>query len=151
QLAFEAFDYGSAAPHMRFLAGGPPQASAAQPEAAITQRMAESLDLAVGDIINSTQFGDHSIKLNVVVSGIWQPVDLEEAYWNGYTFASGSSNPVVYPILVTYDAFFGQLPRFASVGMRQEWIFYTLPERLNDANIASVSGSLGSLRAHLDG
>src|SRR5262249_43404368 len=151
QLAFEAHDYSAAASHMHFFSGAPPQTGVAQPEAAITRQMAQSLHLAVGDDLTTTQFGDHTLTLKVAVSGIWEPANADDAYWNGEIFDRSSGNPVVYPVLITYDAFYDQLPRFGSVGMRQEWVFYTLPERLNDANIAGAANNLGNLRSHLDG
>ena len=155
QVRFEGFDLAAAAPHMRFIAGAAPSpsptAAGAVSEGAITKQMADQVGVKVGDTLSVTQFGDHSIRLSVRVTGIWEPSDVNDPYWNGLRFEVSPNPPFVYPVLVTYDTFFSQLNRFNSVAMTQRWVYYTRPDALTVDNMAEVADNVGNLRSHLSG
>jgi putative ABC transport system permease protein len=155
QLTFEAFDYATTAPHMRFLAGGPPQnaASGTAPQVIITKEMADGEHLKVGDTITGAQLLQRNPALTFTVVGIWQPVQENDPYWNGLTFhANGSDTaPAIYPVLITYDTFYTQLQAFASLNMQQNWIYYTRSQAITTSNMGTVSERIGELRSHLNG
>src|SRR5262249_30340126 len=122
-VRFQAFDYATAAAHMRFLGGTPPpDVTRGVPQAAITHEMAMDDDLDVGSTLVVTQFGNHDVHLAATVSGIWAP-DEGDAYWNGINFsAHGSDNaPSVYPVQLTFDGLFAGLAAFKNLGMSQHW------------------------------
>jgi putative ABC transport system permease protein len=151
-LIFEAFDYSVAGPHMHFVAGTIPSAvgSGQPPQVAVTEQMAQDLGLNVGDLIQGTEFGDHSRTIPLSISGIWIPSE-SDPFWNGASFARATSGVVDYKLLVTFDAFFNQVGAFSSVGMQQNWIFYTRPDTINTGNMSSISTSIGNLRSRLNG
>src|SRR5690348_2842364 len=154
QVRFEGFDFSAAAAHMRFIAGSAPSSSpaaGATPNGLITQQFADQFGLKLGDILSVTQFGDHSIRLAVRVSGIWTPTDVNDPYWNGLRFEVSPNPPFIYPVLVTYDTFFSQLNRFNSVAMTQRWVYYTRADALSVDTIAAVVEDVGNLRSHLSG
>lgn len=155
QLTFEAFDYGAAASHMRFVAGQAPLASSGSGGAAqviITQEMAQYEQLKMGDSLLAINFGDHSHQLAAHIVGIWTPVDPNDAYWNGLPFTSGSTGDIVtYPVLLHTDAFFSTLQMFPGLGMSQHWVYYTRPDRITSDNAASVAQSFDSFVAHAKG
>lgn len=152
-VTFLAFDLASAAPHLRFVAGGPATSATSGIPVDITTEMAQDDGLTLGSRLRVTQFGGHDKTLTATVVGIFTPSDPNEAYWNGLTFAAGGSanQPKIYPVLMSYDVFFGQLSAFPLVGMTQHWVFYTQPESINTGNMASVRESIGQFRAHING
>jgi putative ABC transport system permease protein len=151
-LIFEAFDYSAAGPHMHFVSGTFPSAagSGQPPQVAVTEQMAQDLDLKVGDRIQGTEFGDHSRTISLSISGIWIPNE-SDPFWNGASFARAASGVADYKLLVTFDAFFNQVGAFSSVGMQQNWVFYTRPGVINTGNMNSISTSIGNLRSRLNG
>jgi putative ABC transport system permease protein len=152
QLTFQAFDYAAAAPHMRFLAGGPPQAAgSATPQAIVTTEMANALNVKVGSRLTATEFGNHTFLVNLTVAGIWEPVDVNDPYWNGLSFSADNGGTVIYPVLVTYDDLFAQLGRASDIGMQQNWVYYTRADALNTGNMADAADGIGAFRAHLNG
>lgn len=153
QLAFEAFDYGAAASHMHFVAGQAPQAtSGASPEVVITQDMAQSEHLKVGDSLAAVNFGDHSHQVALRIAGIWTPTDPNDAYWNGLTFTSDHTTDIVtYPVLLNVDAFFSKLQAIPGLGMTQHWVYYTRPERITSDNATSAAQAFDSFVAHARG
>ena len=151
-LIFEAFDYGVAGPHMHFVSGAAPSPVGAgqTPQVAVTEQMAQDLGLKVGDPIEGTEFGDHSQTISLRVSGIWTQ-DESDPFWNGATFARASSGAVDYKLLVTFDSFFNQIGAFSSVGMQQNWIYYTHPSAISTGNMNSIATSIANLRSRLNG
>ncbi|HEV2461662.1 MAG TPA: ABC transporter permease, partial [Ktedonobacterales bacterium] len=155
QVTFEAFDYASIARHMRFSAGGPPQTTPAdaQPQVIVTQEMADSEGVHVGDNLVTAPLNNRQQTLTLHVVGIWTPLSATDPFWNDFSFqANGSATaPIIYPILVTYDTFFNRLSAFPNVSMDQNWFFYTQPTAITSDNLGAVAGSIGDLRAHLSG
>ncbi|MFI5274806.1 MAG: hypothetical protein ACHQ4H_17380, partial [Ktedonobacterales bacterium] len=149
QLRFEAWDYASAAAHMRFVAGGPPQpAATGAPQMVITQEMAQDEHLAVGDSITASQLALRDQTATFSIAGIWTPRDPNDAYWNGFTFTADGTDttPAIYPVLVPLDTFFAQLSTFSGLGMSQNWFFYTRPQAITTANLGAITGDIAALR-----
>jgi ABC-type lipoprotein release transport system permease subunit len=150
QMVTEGFNFTSAAPHMRFLQGGPPVDAPDQPQIAITAQMASDLNLAVGSTITWSQFGTHIPQITARVTGIWEPIDDNDPYWNGLSFGSDSP-PQVYPVQLPVESFYAVLPALQSVGMTQHWVYYTRPEAITTANMDQVVQQLGDFRSHVSG
>ena len=151
-LIFEAYDYSAVGPHMHFVAGTTPQATGPgqTPQVVVTQQMAQDFNLKVGDLIKGTEFGNHNHMVLLAISGIWAPNETDP-FWNGATFARGSSGAVDYKLLITYDTFFNQIAAFSGVGMQQNWIYYTNPSAINVGNMGAISSAIGDLRSRLNG
>jgi putative ABC transport system permease protein len=151
-LIFEAFDYSAVGPHMHFVAGTTPQVTGPgeTPQVVITQQMAQDFHLKVADRIKGTEFGDHANTILLTISGIWAPNETDP-FWNGATFARGSSSSVDYKLLITYDTFFNQIGAFSGVGMQQNWIYYTNPSAITVGNMDAISSAIGNLRSRLNG
>lgn len=149
---FLAFDYAAAAPHMHLLAGTIP-APGATDGALITQQMASVLKLRVGDPLVWTSFGKHSDHLALTVAGIWQPASPTDPYWNGLSFNTeeAKSHPYVFPVLVTTQTFFSQVPALSTLGMSQRWVYYTRPTHITVASASAVLSSLTTLRSRING
>lgn len=153
QVTFRAFDYAATAPHMRILAGALPSSGAGGAGVAITKEMADILDLHVGDGFRISQFGDHTQQGELKVVGVWQTVDSADPYWNGLSFAPPAEQDrvIIYPVLVSFDTFFGPLAQFQRVSMTQNWIYYTRGDRLDASNMQAASDNIGRFKAHLSG
>ena len=149
QVTYDAFDFTSAAPHMQILAGSAPHPGAA--EAMVTKEMADAFHITPGAALTVAEFGEHDITSTVTVSGVWQPTDASDPYWNGLDFSADSSGTLIYPVLVSVDTFFGQLAHFDTLGMHQNWIFYTHPDAITTSNMASVAADIGTFRARMNG
>ena len=105
------FDYASALPHMKVLAGRLPQdAKDGIPEVMVSTKMGlHTGDLITIDYQAATISGD-TLKLHplvVRVVGVWFPKDLDDPYWNGRSYDSvpppppavGPPGPTFYPLL----------------------------------------------------
>jgi len=154
QIRFQAFDYAAAAPHMRFVAGAPPQAAGAgaPPQAAVTEEMAKDLGLQVGGPISVTQFGSHSVRYTAVVAGIWSPVDVDDPYWNGLSFAAANgAGADIYPVQLATGTLLAGLAPLKGVGMAQHWVYYTQPGGISIDNLDQAYGNVVGFRSHVGG
>ena len=154
EMRFRAFDFATAASHMRFAQGRAPQAKqGGVPEAVITTEMASDLQLAPGQTVTAAAFGAHDRTFTVTIVGVWKPVDERDPFWNGLNFnaAVTADAPKIYPILLTPDALFAGLGSFPGLELTQHWIYYTVPQRVDAQNIDEISANLGALRSHVTG
>lgn len=154
QASFLGFDLTAAGSHIHYLSGGAPQTgTAGEPQVVVTEEMAKDLKVQVGSTISVIQFGFHQPVLTVHVAGVFTPNDVNDPYWNGLPLSAGGSPtaPKVYPVLTSYETFFGQLSKFSNVGMRQHWIYYTQPETINTGNMDGIKQDIGNFRGHLNG
>lgn len=153
QLTFRAFDYAAAATHMRILSGALPSPGLdGEGTVALTKEMADNLNINVGENLAVNQFGDHSQQLTLKVVGIWQPVDPEDPYWNGLSFSlSSDANVIIYPALVSFDTFFGPLAQLKTVSMRQNWVYYTRADQLDNSSMVSAANGISQFKARLSG
>ncbi len=149
QVTFDAFDYSSAGTHLHLLSGSLPHAGGSHPQVLILQPMADAFHLTIGGLFTVTEFGDHSKKVTAQVAGIWEPTSATDPYWNGLSFNPAASTQVVYPVLSTIDDFFAQLAQLSNIGMRQNWIFYTQTDRLDQSSIGAVADGIGGFRSRL--
>jgi ABC-type lipoprotein release transport system permease subunit len=152
-VTFDAFDYAQALPHMQLLTGHLPATSGSGVyDALITQQMAADLHLAPGDQVKGVEFGEHQNQMVVRVTGIWQPAQANDPYWNGRSFARSTSQTsgVNYPVLIGQAALTSAMQQLPDVSVEQHWIAYTQPGRINTGNLDAVQTDIGELRAHLD-
>ncbi len=148
QVTFEAFDYGQAGSHMKLLAGqfpATPQPGATAPAAAlITQGMAQDLHLQVGDTLVA---GSLDNPVLTRVSGIWEPIQPDDMFWNGRSFATiQTDNGAIYPVLLDRSAFVTALLPLQGLLITQHWVYYTLPARIHDENMSAVAANIGQMR-----
>lgn len=160
EVKFLGFDLAAIGPHLHFLAGGPPAAAVTSTSVPvdITEQMAKQYSLVVGSHLVITQFGGadfgaKEIDMTLTVAGIFTPKDANDAYWNGLTFVAeeGNNPPPIYPVIISTDTFFSQLPVFTQVSMTEHWIYYTRPETINTNNMGDVLHDIGQLRAKVNG
>jgi len=153
RVVFQAIDFTAAAPHMTFLSGGPPQDSSQAPQVIVTLEMATDHGLHVGSTFEVTQFGDHRRTVTLVVSGIWQPTDVNDPYWNGRSFEarSGKESSDVYPVQLPISTFYSQLAPFDQVSMMQHLVYYTRPAAITITNMDGIADGIASFRAHMNG
>ncbi len=149
QVTYDALDFAAAAPHMHLLAGAAPRPGTAQ--ALVTREMADAFHISPGMPLTVAEFGEHNITSTVTVSGVWEPTDAGDPYWNGLDFSADNGGTLIYPVLVSEDTFFTQLAHFDTLGMHQNWIFYTRPDAITTANMASVASAIGTFRARMNG
>ncbi|HKB46890.1 MAG TPA: ABC transporter permease, partial [Ktedonobacterales bacterium] len=153
RVVFQAIDFTAAAPHMTFLSGGPPQDSSQAPQVIVTHEMATDHGLHVSSTFEVTQFGDHRRTVMLVVSGIWQPTDVNDPYWNGRSFEahSGKESSDVYPVQLPASTFYAQLAPFDQVSMTQHLVYYTHPAAITITNMDGIADGIASFRAHMNG
>ncbi|HEX9068438.1 MAG TPA: FtsX-like permease family protein [Ktedonobacterales bacterium] len=155
EAKLEAWDYSVASKYMTVQSGHvpAPTAGGSLPQALITSEMSSDLSLKEGDTIVVIPFGNHGVQQKLIVSGVWLPVNPQDPYWSGARFGSaGNENdPHIYPLLVDSTAFYTTLPPFATVGMTQHWVYYSVPEKLNTANMSDAQSRISTFRTHIDG
>lgn len=152
QLTFRAFDYAAASSHMHVLAGALPTGGNNQAGVTITKDMANILNIQVGGSLRFSQFGDHTQQIELKVIGIWQPTDPADPYWNGLSFSlQTGADTVIYPMLISFDTFFGTLAQLQHVSMAQNWVYYTRADQLDDSNMQAASDNIGRFKARLSG
>jgi ABC-type lipoprotein release transport system permease subunit len=152
-VSFRAYDYAVAAPYMHIKGTAPQDLSSGTLQALVTTQMAATFGLKVGDTVKATEFGDHSRTITVRITGIWHPVNPQDAFWNGQVFTTSSdpNSTQTYPVLLTYDGFFTGLRQFAGLSMTQGWIYYGQPQRITAANLLSVVSNVGDFRSRING
>ncbi|HEY7835749.1 MAG TPA: FtsX-like permease family protein [Ktedonobacterales bacterium] len=157
RASFLAYDYAQALPHMRLDGGALPQPpsagsadSATPPDALITSQMATDLGLHVGDSLTAAQIGAPSLQLAPRVTGIWEPRQTTDPYWNGRDFQAVTTEAgTTYPVLLDPQAFLQAFVSFPTLETREHWVYYTLPARLSTANMGQLQQNLGALRTQL--
>jgi hypothetical protein len=155
QVALQAFDLTEAQPHMRLVAGALPQATQAGASgygALITPQMAKDQAIGVGDVVVMDEFGAHDRQVHLRVSGIWQPAQASDDYWNGRVFTtSAGSTATGYPIVVDPAALVAAVAPMPDLSVTQHWVYFTSTAKITVANMASVPASIGLFRAHVAG
>jgi putative ABC transport system permease protein len=150
-----AFESDSLLPYIHFLAGGPPKTAAAggQVQVMVTNEAAADWHLSVGQTITVGDLGQKDRVLTGKIAGIFQPIDLNDPYWNGLSFAvpRGENIVPVYPIVTTTGSFFPALGNFEGVGATQTDIYYANLSRINTSNMAGIANGVVSFRTHVSG
>ncbi|HLV97226.1 MAG TPA: FtsX-like permease family protein [Ktedonobacterales bacterium] len=148
EARYLAYDYQSAGAHIHLEAGALPGQSAA-PAALMTDEMATAYHLRVGDTLVMVPFGDHTRQLTLRISGIWKPNDPNDAYWFGRSFSSnqGANQPLLYPLLVSSDAYFAQLAGIPNLQTTAFWDYPIQPEQLHIAQLSAVLDNLSRFTA----
>ena len=173
QARLQAFDYAALRPYLHMVQGTPPQAAqASQPAAGdqpipvmITHEMADDWHVSVGQpvllSVQRTQFasGTFTTVIKGTITGIFEPVNANDPFWNGLTFNNPSAFvesldyvPPIYPVLTTYDNFFSSLAHdSASIGgvMTQTWVYYANPDRITTENMADIANNIAAFRSQI--
>lgn len=176
----DVFDYNAMLPHMRLVAGSLPQTLPApattptgQPASTpvvITQEMAYTFNLQVGQRISIAYFGNNfygdifmtgkQAAATAVVAGIWKPTGVDDPFWNGFSFTSvpytikyphQAYPPPLWPLLTTQANFDAMMKQFPHVGVTQNWVYYADPTRITNSNSAAVTANIMALRTYLSG
>lgn len=155
QARLQAWDYTQAAPHMRFLAGHAPQsvASGDTIQVIVTKEMAGDAQLKLGSQITLWEFGSHQNQIIGTVVGVWEPVNVNDPYWNDVLFDAGgtATSPKVYPVLISDNDFYRTLSAFSGIGAVQNWIFRTTTTSINASNMGAVQSDVAQFRSRLSG
>ncbi len=143
-----AYDYQTAGAHIHLEAGALPDQSAA-PSVLVTDEMANAYHLHVGDSLVMVPFGDHTRQLTLHISGIWRPNDPNDAYWFGRSFSSnqGANQPLLYPLLVSSEAYFAQLAGIPNLQTTAFWDYTIQPEQLHIAQLGDALNNLSRFTA----
>jgi putative ABC transport system permease protein len=151
----QAFDFGAIHPYVRFVAGSSPKttASADTIQVMVTHEMANDWSLKVGQTVIVADLNSSSHRVTGVITGIFEPINPNDPFWNGLSFAvdRGDNVPPVYPILTTTDNFYRSFSSFVEAGMIHTWIYYSDPSRITTSNMGAVAGDVVSFRTHLTG
>ncbi len=154
EVTLQAWDYSRILPHMKFLAGGPPQSgSGSTIQVIVTAEFAGDDNLKIGSPLTFWQFGAHQNQVFATVVGVWQPKNPTDPFWNDITFNAGGSQsaPKIYPVLVTQSDFYRVLDPFPQLGLTQNWIYYTSPAAINSDNMDAYGSDLAQFRSQLSG
>ena len=153
EARMQAFDYAAINSHLRYMAGAAPQNTAAgQPiQVIITQDMATDQHLKVGQTLVVQNLGAKGETLTGIISGIFEPVNINDPFWNTLTFQTqgGLDGPTVYPILTTTDSFYSTLSKFDGVGMTQTWIYYADLSKITTNNMSDVADNVVTFKSHI--
>lgn len=155
QVTLQEWDYNHIKPYMKFLAGGPPESASGGStiQVVVTAEFAGDYNLKLGSKIALWQFGAHQNQVFGAVSGVWEPKNPSDPFWNDVSFVAGGSTtaPKIYPVLVTESDFYRVLSPFPGLGLTQNWIFYTNPGDINSNNMGDVQSKLALFRSQLSG
>ncbi|HEY7357714.1 MAG TPA: FtsX-like permease family protein, partial [Ktedonobacterales bacterium] len=148
EARYLAYDYQTAGAHIHLEAGTLPDQGAA-PAALVTDEMASTYHLRVGDTLVIVPFGDHTRQLTLSISGIWTPNDPNDAYWFGRSFGSsqGANQPPLYPLLVSNDTYFAQLAGIPNLQTTAFWDYALQQEQLHVAHLNEAIDSLSRFNA----
>ncbi|HEX8732585.1 MAG TPA: FtsX-like permease family protein, partial [Ktedonobacterales bacterium] len=88
-----------------------------------------------------------------VVVGVWEPVNVNDPYWNDTLFDAGgtSTTPKIYPVLINDSDFYRTLSQFQGIGAEQNWIFRAIPSDINAANMEATRANVAQFRSRLSG
>lgn len=164
------FDYPTALPHMKILAGRAPQdAQDGIPEVMVSTKMG----LHVGDLITidykAAAISGNTLTLHplvVRVVGVWFPKDLNDPYWNGRSYDSirpipsnpdGPPPPIDFPLLFARGDFVTtfvppQPPNPAGAPLVQRfqvvlhYVYLTDPAAITTASGDQVQAAISNLR-----
>jgi putative ABC transport system permease protein len=156
QVAFGAYDYAQASPHMHLLAGalpGPAELGASNlVQALATEQMVQVLGVQIGDLLAVQPpyvLGNPPNQIIARIVGIWQPRQVDDPFWNGRTFTTnpvGDRDPYIFPVLLDSQAFVAAFTRINGVLVSEHWVYYTLPQRITTSNMAAVAENIARLR-----
>ena len=108
---------------------------------------------AVGDRFDLHPFWDEDVApLTVEVTGLLEPNDLGERYWNGQTNLLDSETPrwATYLFFVSEEGFFGEPARaIPSITARYRNVYQVDRERLDSRIAASVAAAVAGVEARL--
>jgi ABC-type lipoprotein release transport system permease subunit len=168
-IQLDAFDYTELRPYLHFIQGAPPQTPQQKPSAGkraqvmITHEMAAAEGIKVGQTI-TLQTISTGLPANVTatVSGIFEPINENDPFWNGFTFKAvqptNDFQPTIYPVFTTTDSFYSALSGAqtapdddSAFGMTQSWIYHTNLSQITAANMADVSNDVTTFRSRLFG
>lgn len=162
-IRLHAFDYAELRPYLHFIQGAPPQtlpqktSADTQVQVMITREMAVAEGLAVGQAV--TLAADMNMPVAATVSGIVEPINENDPFWNGFTFRAVQSTsefvPTVYPVFTTTDSFYATLAGVqgldGEIDMVQSVIYRTNLNQITAENMADVANSMITFRSHLLG
>jgi ABC-type antimicrobial peptide transport system permease subunit len=162
-IRLHAFDYAELRPYLHFIQGASPQtlpqkASAGKRvQVMITREMADAEGLAVGQTV--VLAADLDANVAATVSGIVEPINENDPFWNGFTFRAVQSTsefvPTVYPVFTTTDSFYSALSGAQGIDgdldMIQTWIYRTNPNQITADNMADVANEVITFRSQLSG
>jgi ABC-type lipoprotein release transport system permease subunit len=154
QATLQAFDLAQAQPHMRLVAGALPQpgTQADGYGALITAQMAQDQSVGVGDILVLDEFGAHDRQVRLLVSGIWQPAQATDPFWNGRVFTIAPGDRTTgYPVVVDPAALVAATAPIPDLTVTQHWIYFTNAAKITILNMNDVPSGIGVLRARLAG
>ena len=156
QIAFDAFDYAQIAPYITITGATPkpPADGATGPfDMLVTQQMATEQNVKIGDTVVTAQFGAHDKQVTGRVVGIFTPTHPQDAFWNGLSFQTVSSDttPSVYPVLLDKAALADALKPITGLDVTQHWVYYTNTTRINIDNMNAIPQNIGLLKSHLSG
>jgi putative ABC transport system permease protein len=155
EARLEAFDYSAIGSHLRFDHGVAPQTAAAGApiQVMVTKEMADDFHLSVGQKAEMASLNSRSDTVKAFISGIFEPVNPLEPFWNGFSFAveRTDSLPSVYPVFTTADSFYSSLSPLQSVDMTQNWVYYADLSKITTDSMAAVADNLLTFRSHVTG
>jgi len=163
-----AFDYAELRPYLHFIKGAPPQTPQQKPtgkrvQVMITRELADAEGFAVGQSITLATTGvGLDADVPGTITGIFEPINENDPFWNGFTFKAvqptNDFQPIVYPLFTTTDSFYSALsgaqtdPEDGSdFGMTQSWIYHTNLNQITTENMANVASDVIGFRSHLAG
>lgn len=153
EARMETFNYTALRPYVRFIAGVAPETAAAgKPiQVMVTKEMAKDWNMKVGEPVVVATLGDNNNVVTGVISGIFEPINSNDPFWNGLSFAVDRSEtlPTVYPILTTSESFFAAFSGFDGVGVTQTWIYYTDLTKITTSNMEDIDNWVISFRSYM--
>ncbi|MDO8484592.1 MAG: hypothetical protein Q7S35_06570, partial [Candidatus Limnocylindrales bacterium] len=146
--------------HVRYTAGRPPaddvrfEGRVPTVEASLLDRRAREFDVRVGDVVEFEAGGDSGGRIRAVVTGLFQPVDLRESYWNGlgdsFLAPSFDNEPPVLPLFVNGDAIWSVASATPGAVAEVTWIIETDPAVLRQMHPSEILNAYDPFEAEVE-
>lgn len=168
-IRMNAFDYAELRPYLHFIQGAPPQtiqqkaSTGKRVQIMITREMADAEGIKVGQAITlQTISTGLSANVTATVSGIFEPINENDPFWNGFTFKAvqptNDFQPTIYPLFTTTDSFYSTLSGAqtnpeddSDFGTTLSWIYHTNLNQITAANMADVANDVTTFRSRIFG
>jgi hypothetical protein len=153
----QAFDYATVRPYLHLIQGSYPEtpagaAAGQRLEVMVTRELAKAQNLTVGQSLILTT--DVSLQLPATISGIFEPINENDPFWNGLSFNAppppNEAQDPVYPILTTTESFFSAVGRL-TIAMAQTWVYRTDVNQITADNMADVADDVITFRSRVLG
>lgn len=123
-------------------------------EASLLARRARELDIQVGDVLDFEAVGESRGRVAALITGVFEPVDLNASYWNGLGEAvlapAFDNEPPVLPLIVQDDVLWAVASATPGASAEVTWIIQTDAQVLRKMPPSDILSAYDRFRAEVE-